>query len=56
MLLNSTVGYHGIDNPQKWSPALRDFVAQCCQLNPRARPSIEELREVSRAVPVSFDI
>eukprot|EP01124_Arcella_intermedia_P027963 TRINITY_DN558_c0_g2_i6.p1 TRINITY_DN558_c0_g2~~TRINITY_DN558_c0_g2_i6.p1 ORF type:complete len:1148 (-),score=328.52 TRINITY_DN558_c0_g2_i6:508-3813(-) len=34
-----------LSQPQKWSPAMNDFVCQCLQRDTKKRPSIEELLE-----------
>lgn len=46
MVLNATRGSPLLDEPQKASAALQDFVTQCFLMNPRARPTVDELLEV----------
>lgn len=37
----------GLDEPEKWSTDLNDFIKQCLQIDPEKRPTAEELLEHS---------
>jgi len=39
----STQGIPDLSNPNDWSSELRDFLHQCCQVEPSSRPSATEL-------------